>query len=84
MGILFHGIWHVPRLLVTDTSAKTVTSYTVDIIIILVNKSFVKLSRPLMLNLFWVNGSEVFNETQNIHFISPWDVAREIMGQSVL
>ena len=64
MGILFHGIWHVPRLWVTDTGAKTVTSNTVDIIIIIANKVFVKLSRPLMLNLFWVNGSDAFNEPQ--------------------
>jgi hypothetical protein len=74
----------VPRLWVTDTGAKTVTSNTIDTIIILANKGFVKLSRPLMLNLFCVNGSDVFNEIQYLHFISPWDVVREIMGHSVL
>lgn len=42
----------MPRLWVTEMDAKTVTSDTVDIIIILANKGFVKLSRPLMLNLF--------------------------------
>jgi hypothetical protein len=47
------------------------------------NKGFVKLSRPLMLNLFGVNGSDVFTETQYFHFISPWDVVREIMVQSM-
>jgi len=37
-----------------------------------------------MLNLFWVNGSDVFNGTQYFHFISAWDVVREIVGQCVL